>query len=296
MTAVLSLLVGGLGHGAVIAMVAVGIVLIFRATGIVNFAQGELLMLGAYAYVTAATVVGAGSALGVFIEWLSAAGVGALAGALLFLLVHKVVRRDDELGIIIVTLGLQVLIQAAMRTGFSDIPRGGKAAFLGDVTFYILGAPISGNTVIIFGATLALAGALLALFRFTTIGKAMLAVAENKGQAALFGIPVNLVLCGSCALAGAIAGIGGLLLSPITDVFPQMGLDVVLPAFVGAVVGGFSNVWGALIGGLLVGVLQTFSAAYLGGTMRDVSTFAILIAIMIFRPAGLFAEIETRKA
>ena len=237
---VLSLLVSGLGHGAVIAMVAIGIVLIFRSTAIINFAQGELLMLGAYAYITSEAIAGINSIVGDLIQWVSAATAGALAGALLYLIVHKVLRRTDELGIIIATLGIQVLIQAAVRARYSDVPRGAHSAVT-DASFNIFGAPISANSLVILGTTLALAIALLALFRFTSVGKAMLAVAEDKRQAALFGIPVDLVLIGSCALAGGLAGIGGVLLSPITNVFPQMGREVVLPAFVGAIVGGLSN-------------------------------------------------------
>ena len=292
MSSIVALFVGGLGHGAVIAMVAVGIVLIFRSTAIVNFAQGELLMIGAYACVVSATIFGVGSVLGYALQWVSAAAIGAAGGAILYLVVNKVLRRDDELGIIIGTLGIQVLTHAAIRWEFSDVPRAGTSAVSDDFTVNILGTTIAANTVLIFGTTSVLALALFALFKVTIIGKTMLAVAESHTQAALFGIPVNIVLCGSCALAGGICGIGGLLLSPITGVFPQMGSELVLAAFVAAVVGGFSNIWGAFIGGLLVGLLQTFSAAYLGGTMRDVSTFAILIIC----PGGLFPETKIRRA
>ena len=129
----------------------------------------------------------------------------------------------------------------------------------------------------------------------TTFGRSVLAAAEDPWRAALTGVNVRLTLATSWAVGGALAGLAGLLLAPVIGVFPTMGADVIFPAFIAAILGGFSSIAGALIGGLLLGLIQTYAVVYLGGALKDVATFAFLLAVLLWRPSGLLRMATARR-
>ncbi len=286
----MNLLVGGIAIGAVYALVAIGLTLIFRATGVVNFAQGEMLMIGAYTYVlTAAAGMPAAVQLGAVVV------AGSVTGLLFFFVTRVLLGRAAEIVVVIGTLAISILLQAAARLHFTDNPMRAEPWLFGDRDVSFAGATVSINAFTVVVATALVTAGLYFFFARTLYGKAMRAVAEDARRAALTGIPVRTMLALSWCGGGIVAAIAGVLLSPITGVFPAMGATVLFPAFISAAIGGFDSVAGALVGGLALGVLQTYAVVSVGGVFRDAITFAVLVAILIWRPQGLFAAARERS-
>jgi branched-chain amino acid transport system permease protein len=283
-------LIGGLSLGSIYALIAVGVALVYRTTGLVNFAQGELVAIGAYAYVLAS--VWTASPL---VTMLAAMLGGVVAGAVFFFVVHVLLRGRDELRLVVSTIAMLTLIQGSARLIATDRPYRADTWLFPDETIHVAGAVLPVNSLVII-AVLALAAAGLFLwFSFTTVGKAMAAVAEDPVRSALSGIPVRTMLLLSWIAAGTLAAVAGVLISPVTGVFPVMGAQVFLAAVVGAVVGGLDSILGALIGGLLVGIVQTYAVIAVGGAYRDVIVFALLLLFLLVRPSGLFGSRTLRR-
>lgn len=283
-------LIGALAIGSIYSLLAIGVVLVYRTTGVVNFAQGELVTIGAYAYVVASAVSGSPA-----LTMGAAIAAGAISGAVFYFVVHILLRGRPELSLVVGTLALLTLVQATARLYATDRPYRADTWIFGDRVVRLGEAVLPVNSLVIIGVT-ALAGIfLLVWFTQTTIGKAMAAVAEDPLRSAMSGISVRGILLLSWTGAGALAAVAGVLVSPVTGVFPTMGGSLVLSAVVGAVVGGFDSILGALVGGLLVGLLQTFAVVVVGGAYRDVAVFALLMLVLLLRPAGLFGSPELRK-
>ncbi len=283
-------LIGGLALGSIYALIAVGVSLVYRTTGLINFAQGELVSIGAYAYVFAS-----GWTTSPAMTMVAAIGAGVAAGAVFFLVVHVLLRGREELQLVVGTIALLTLIQGGARLLATDRPYRAETWLFADRTIMVGGAALPVNSLVII-AVLAVAGSGLFLwFTRTIIGKAMAAVAEDPLRAAFVGIPVRSMLLLSWAGAAALAAVAGVLISPITGVFPVMGAQLFLAAVVGAVIGGLDSIFGALLGGLVVGVVQTFAVILVGGDYRDVVVFALLLVFLLVRPAGLFGSHALRR-
>lgn len=283
-------LVGGLALGSIYSLIAIGLALVYRTTGLVNFAQGELVAIGAYSYVFA-TAWSASPA----ITLLAAVLGGVAAGAVFFCVVHILLRGHEELRLVVGTIALLTLIQGGARLLATDRPYRAETWLLPDETIRVGSATLPMNSLLVI-ALLALAA--LGLFLFfarTTVGKAMAAVAEDPLRAALSGIPVRSMLLLSWTGAGALAAVAGVLIGPVTGVFPAMGAQVFLAAVVGAVLGGLDSIFGALVGGLVVGVIQTYAVTAVGGAFRDLIVFGLLLLVLIIRPAGLFGSRTLRR-
>ena len=286
----MELLFGGLAIGAVYALLAIGIVLIHRASGVVNFAQGELMMVSAYAYSVVSESINSP-----LVQLAAALAAGAIGGLLCFAVVHLLLPRSSRLAQVIGTLALLILLQAAARYLFTDIPRRAEPWIFGEQNLDILGVNLPVNSAVILVVTVI---ATLALFYWqgsTLYGRAVRAVAEDSWRAALCGIHVRSTLAVSWAVGGMLAGIAGVLISPLTGVFPNMGADILLPAFIGAVMGGFSSILGCLVGSLALGILQTYAVIFFGGATKEVVIFAIFLAVVLLRPSGLFTVAQTRR-
>lgn len=287
----MGLLIGGVAIGSIYALVALGVVMIFRSTGIVNFAQGELLMIGAYAYILTAGVTDSAA-----LQLLAALGAGVAGGLICFLATHFLLRRATEIGLVIGTLALLIFAQTGARLLFTDNPRRAQGWIFEGSNVTLLGTTVSSNSLLAFGVSAVAAISLLLWLRFTIIGHSVRAVAEDQWRAALSGVHVKLMLSMSWAIGGGLAGVAGVLLSPITGVFPTMGGQVLFPAFIAALLGGFTSLEGAVIGGLAVGLIQTYAVVQVGGAFRDVIMFALLLAILLWRPTGLFRAARIRAA
>jgi branched-chain amino acid transport system permease protein len=283
-------LIGGLSLGSIYALIAVGVALVYRTTGVVNFAQGELVAIGAYAYILASSWTAAP-----LLTMLAALLGGAAAGAIFFCVVHVLLRGREQLRQVVGTIAMLTLIQGGIRLLATDRPHRAETWLFADRTIHLWGAALPANSLVIIAVLLLTAAALFLWFSFTTIGKAMAAVAEDPVRAALAGIPVRAMLLISWIAAGAMAAMAGVLVSPVTGAFPQMGAQVFLAAVVGAVVGGLDSIAGALAGGLLVGVVQTYAVIVVGGSYRDVIVFGLLLLFLLVRPAGLFGSSALRQ-
>lgn len=283
-------LIGALAVGSVYALIAIGVVLVYRTTGLINFAQGELVAIGAYAYVlasawTASPVVTIAAAI----------LAGAAAGGVFFLVVHVVLRGRDELRLVVGTIALLTLIQGGARLLATDRPYRAPTWLFADRTIAFGGAVLPVNSLVIIAVLAVAAIGLFLWFSTTTVGKAMAAVAEDPLRSALAGIPVRTMLLLSWAGAGALAAVAGVLISPITGVFPVMGGQLFLAAVVGAVIGGLDSIFGALVGGLIVGLVQTYAVIWVGGDLRDVVVFGLLLVFLLVRPSGLFGSPTLRR-
>ncbi|HSV78145.1 MAG TPA: branched-chain amino acid ABC transporter permease [Ramlibacter sp.] len=287
----MELVLGGLAIGSVYALVAIGIVLSYRAAGVVNFAHGELMMVSAYAYVLVHDLTG-GSPLW---ELLAALSAGALGGLLCFVLTGLVLRRAAEITLVIGTLGLLILLQSAARHLFTDTPLRAEPWLFSERQIPVLGTLLSANSLLVLGLSLAAAAMLMYWQRKTVFGQAVLAAAEDPWRASLSGIHVQRTLAISWLVSGMLAGLAGMLLAPVVGVFPTLGADVIFPAFIAAILGGFGSVPGALAGGLLLGVLQTMTVVHLGGAWKEVVMFLFLFMVLIWRPTGLVRLATVRR-
>lgn len=280
----MALFLGGLANGAIIALVAIGIVLSYRATGLVNFAHGELMMLSAYTYVLISDLTGSP-----VLQIVGALSAGAVGGLICFVLTGIVLAGFAEMTLVISTLGLLILFQSVMRHVFTDIPLRAEPWLFGDQRFSLLGVSLPANSIVILTSVPLVTVGLIYWQSATVFGRSVLAAAEDPWRAALCGIHVRATLATSWIVSGILAGLAGVLLGPVIGVFPGMGADIVFPAFIAAILGGFGSVAGAMIGGLLLGLLQTYTVVLLGGVMKETVMFGFLLLMLLWRPNGLFS-------
>ena len=283
----------GIALGCVYALVALGFVLIYKATEVINFAQGELMMVGAYIYFSLVTSLEM-APLAAFIITLVLAG---LLGALIERAVLQPLVDEPAFTLVMVTIGLATVLRAI--TGMiwshdthafpSPIPQG--ALRLGQLS-------ISSTDLWTLGVTAALSLFLFLFFRYTRLGTAMRAVAQNRYAAQLMGISAERIFTLTWALAAAVGAVGGILLADISYLHTNMGF-IGLRAFPAVVLGGLESIPGALLGGLLIGLIESLAGVYLdpilGGGTREVVAFVVLLMVLLVRPTGFFgAPIEKR--
>jgi len=285
---VIQLLVAGLGIGSIYALVGLGLILAFKGTGVLNFAQGELVALGAYTALFL-TVLG----LAYWQVFLFTLVLCAVFGALLERTLIRPLMNAPPFTIVVATMAIGLMIKNALRLSWQEniatlpSPLDGISVRVGDVS-------INPQYLWIIGCSLAIMGLLALFFRYTLIGKAMQAVAQNQDAARLMGIRVNWVFPLTFAVSSSVAALAGVLISPITGIQSEMG-SVVLKGFVAAILGGFNSLPGCIVGGVLLGVLETFGGAFFGGTFKDVTAFVLLIVVLLVRPNGIFGGAEVRR-
>jgi len=286
----------GITKGSIYAVVAIGFNLIYSATGVLNFAQGEFVMLGGMIAVTLAHYVPLPVAIAGAV-----AGVCAL-GCLLEVLLFRRLRRHSVLHMIIITIGLSIVIQEAALHLWDEKVRS-LPYFSGTEvsSFRFFGAAISPQVLWVLG-TIALTVALLhAFLRYTLQGRAMRACSSNPDAAMLAGINIRNMRTLSFGLSAALGALAGCVISPITLTHYEMGAPLAIKGFAAAIVGGLGNPMAAVLGGLLVGVLEAFSVMLgsilealhwgkLPAAFSDVTTFAVLLLTLFVRPHGLFGR------
>lgn len=277
-------MINGLMLGASYSLVAIGYTLIFGVLGLLYFAHGEVFMVGAF--VGLYLVIHAGA--NIYMALLGATVATACLGVFAVYAAVRPVSKDYPLAPLISTIGLTIVLQNIATYIFG----GQTVAFpetIESVLFHF--GPVTISSVQIF--TLAVAVVLMVLLWLfienTKMGRAIRATAENHETAALLGVNVNRVVLVTFILASAIAGIAGVLDGVKNSaISPFMGLQVAIKGLVVMLLGGLGNVRGAMVAGLLLGMIEILTAAYLGSSMRDFFTFAILILILLYRPTGLF--------
>ncbi len=283
--------VSGVAVGCIYALVALGLVLIYKATETINFAQGELLMLGAFFAYTAIGIFGLPWWLGA----LSAAGAAALIGIVAERVVIRPLVGEPAFAIVMATIGLGLIV----RAGVSMVPGWGTDTYtiatpFADQTLRLGPAVISQDHAAVILITILMCIALYVFFSRTRLGIAMQAVSENQIAAYYMGIPVRRIFTLIWGLSAATAGVAGLLLAPIAFVHTGMGF-LVFKSFAAAVVGGFGSLPGAVVGGLIIGMSEAFAGFYLPEGFKDIAAYVLLLVVLVVRPEGIFGKLAAKK-
>jgi branched-chain amino acid transport system permease protein len=287
------LLFQGLAIGGVYALVALGIVLIYRATNVVNFAQGEFCMLGAYAL---ALLVASGQ-VDYLTGFVLALALMAALGLLFALGVYYPLRNRTFLPVIIATIGASIMFQNGALAAFGPIPL--KVARVVETStggLMLGGVFFDYQYVVTLLVTIALVAFQYVFFEHTLLGKKMQATSQDKDMARLLGIPVTFMIALTFIYSTLLGGLAGMLVAPIYFVTHKMGAVLGLKAFAATIVGGFGDVRGAIVGGLALGLLESFGGYYVSVTYKDALAFLVLVLFLLFRPQGIFGEKIAEKA
>ncbi|MHB1314716.1 MAG: branched-chain amino acid ABC transporter permease [Christensenellales bacterium] len=287
---VLQLTVAGISMGIVYGMVAMGMVLIFRSVGVMNFAQGDFLMLGGFICYTFNQILNLPIGISIAIT----AIIVAILGIVFQRLVYWPLRNAQARAIIVSTMGAAIALKELARLIWGSIPLSLDR---------IITEPVKIGEIVFQGqylAILAVAAALMALVYIllekTLIGNIMQATAQDQYTASLMGIPVIVSISLTFAISICIAGIAGTLLTPIFFLTTTAGATSGVKAFAAIVIGGFGSVQGAIIGGLIVGLVEAFGGAYISTTYQLVIIYIVLIIMLMFRPQGIFGGKIQEKA
>lgn len=291
-TTAAQLVAEGMALGAVYALVALGFVLLYNAANLVNFAQGELVMIAGF------LLAGLGSRWG---PWTAFAAVLVLmtAGSVIFRRltfepIAQVASRDFR-AFVVTTIGASIFLKNLARLIWGAHPALADSPF-GQGSAQVAGVFVPYHEAGIVAVTVVTLALLYLLFQKTMLGIRLRAVAQDRDTAALMGIPVRRMIAVTFAGAMLLAGLGGVLLAPVYFVHPEVGSAVSLKAFSASIVGGFGSVPGAIVGGLLLGVAEMLAGAYISQAFRDGIAFVLLIAVLVFRPSGLFGEKAGERA
>ena len=287
----LQIVISGVAQGCIYGLIALGLVLIYKTTETVSFAQGELMMLGAFAGFALMTLAG----WPFWIAMLVTVAAMALFGFGLERIVIRPILGQPAFSLVMLTIG----IGYAARGLVTMIPGIGTETHTlpvpyKDQTWNVGGLVLNVEQMVVIAATALLSGLLYAMFRFSKIGIAMQAASQNQLAAYYMGIPVQRLNGLVWGLAAAVAAIAGVLLAPITFVYANMGF-IGLKAMPAAVVGGFGSLPGALVGGLVIGVVESLSGFYLPEGFKDVAPYVVVLIMLVVRPNGLFGEKLRKK-
>ena len=289
MSDVIHLAITGIAQGCAYGLIALGFVLIYKATEVVNFAHGEFMMLGAFAVLTFSEVLGWGFWPAFVLGCLSIGAVGYLVDA-------QVMRRiigQSQASIFILTVAFGFIFRslAGMIFGWNtqslDTPFDGRIALGG-------GLEIGTDRIAIVGATVMLVGVLYLFFARTRVGIAMQAASQNQLAAFYMGIPVKRLVSFTWAIGAMIAAAAGALLAPVTQVDTTIGF-LGIKALSGAIVGGFGSIPGALLGCLLIGLIEPFADYYVP-SIKGVSAYVVMLLVLFIRPEGLIVQTYQKKA
>jgi branched-chain amino acid transport system permease protein len=287
--------INGLYLGCLYVMVALGLTLIYGVLNQINFAHADFVTVGAFAAFFTATrlatkVLGLPDTTGYLLSIVVAFGVGALLGALVNAAVFAPLReRGDELRPLIATIGVSVLLENGQLALFGPIPYQFDSPFARE-TIRIGRIFFSQQSVVVVLVAATSVAALYAFLRLTFLGKALRAVSQDRETAGLMGINPGLLIALTIVISSALAGMAGALLGPVLVLTPFAGASVIVKAFAIVIIGGFGNLEGTILAGILVGVIEAFTVQYLGSGVIDLVVFVLLLVMLVIRPTGLVAE------
>jgi branched-chain amino acid transport system permease protein len=285
------LVFGGLETGSIYALVALGIVLLYRTSRVLNFGHGELALVACFLAFTLTSSLG-WPLIAAFLTGLAAAAV--VAGAFYFFVVRRA-KAQDPMGLLILTLGFSLFANGAISLIWGVDSK--QAPGFVDViaTWNVGGVVIAQNAVLIAVVGLVLMLGLYVFVQKSKIGLAMRAVSQNPEVAKALGIPVNVVLVSSWAVAAILGGAAALLFAPATTLTPNLMIDPLNKGFAAAVLGGITSLPGAVVGGYLLGVVESF-VGFWSPAFKLTLSFVLVIAVLVLRPEGLLGEKESRRA
>ena len=275
-------IISGLTMGAIYAMVGIGFSFIYRVTKVLNFAQGEFLMLGGMVAITMTSVLGSSLIFGLILAILAV----TLTGMLFHLGAIRVLGKAEPVRMILITIAGSMFLQgvAYLIWGTDDYK---LPALVKTGTINIFGAAVNSQVIPVFIAAILISFILKIFFDKTIWGKASTSCAESREASLLLGINVDRMGMLSFAMSAGIGAIGGILIAPISLMQYQKGVPLAIKGIAGAVIGGLGNIWGALIGGLILGLAEALSAGVIASYMTDVVVFVILMLVLFIRPEGL---------
>lgn len=288
MSEFLQFLVTGVTIGATYALVALGFSIIFNASHVINFAQGEFVMIGGMTAVFLLTWLPMPLAVA------AAVAMGAVVGILLYQGGIKPARDAGVVQLIIITIGaalfLRGLAQILWGKGYFALP-----SFSGDAPIRFFGVVMVPQSLWVVGVTGLIVAALAWFFNRTRSGKAILATSYNPDAAALMGIDTKVVLLVSFGLAGLLGAVAGVIIAPIAFTYYEVGVMLGLKGFVAAVLGGLGSFPGAIVGGLVLGVTEAMMAGYVSSHYKDAVAFVLILLILFVRPSGIFGSRDVER-
>lgn len=277
-------LASGLTVGAVYALVALGFTLIYNASDVVNFAQGEFVMLGGMV-----TVFVSAAGVPLPLAAVIAVAVSIAVGLLLYWLAIEPARGASAVTLIIITIGASILLRGIAAIVF-DKQFHKLPSFSGDTPINVLGAAVQPQSFWVIGGAAVIVVLLYLFLEKTVLGKAVLATAANRLAARLVGINTTTVVALAFGGSAAIGAIAGILITPITLTNYDVGTLLALKGFAAAMLGGMGNPLGAVAGGLLLGLLESFGAGYISSTYKDAFAFIVILLVLVAMPQGLFGR------
>jgi branched-chain amino acid transport system permease protein len=282
-------LIAGVKLGAIYALAALGLVVIHKATKTVNFAHGAFTMLGSFASFL------------IVVKWqwtyfaaylLIPPAIGAAAAAIESLILRPL-RRADTFTVVIATVFLGIALAEAFRLTYNAELLAVPPPFVG-VPFVVAGVYLSQDSLWVIAGALVTAVACVLLFRYGRLGRGMRAMASNMRGAQLCGYSIDGVYMLAWVIGGALAGLTGVFIAPVTGVSVDLSISIITAGFVAGVIGGFDSPKGAIAGGLLLGIAESMSAAYVSSAMKSCISFLLLFVVLMWRPEGLFPEKAAR--
>jgi branched-chain amino acid transport system permease protein len=278
--------INGIVLGSLYVLVALGLTLIYGVLVQINFAHADFVTLGAFAAYFFMHALGG--------SYLASIGAAFIVGAVLGWLINVAIfaplrHKGNELLPLIATIGVSVMLQNAMLSLFGPVPYAFETPYSQQV-FRVAGTFFTLQSLIIIAVSTATIAALYAFMKFTFLGKALRAVSQDRETAGLMGINPNQLIMLTFVLASALAGMGGAMLAPVLVLTPFAGASVIVKAFAIVIIGGFGNVEGTILAGLLVGLIESFTTQYLDPGLIDIVVFGLLLAMLAVRPTGLISE------
>ncbi len=293
----LAQLVNGLSLGMIYALIAVGYTMVYGVIELINFAHGEIYMLGAFLCMTFITALGVPFFPAILLSMFCC----AIFGILLDIIAYRPLRHAPRLAALITAIGMSIFLQnlAMLIWGGRPLafPKESMPAYMDTFVFKGGYLGLTWFQVFLFAVTIAMMFLLYFIITKTRTGTAMRALAQNKTAAALMGINVNYVIGFTFALGSAFGALAGILVSiTYNNLMPTMGYTAGIKAFAAAVLGGIGSVPGAMLGGLVLGVAEALGAGYVSSMYRDGVAYAVLIAVILFKPSGLLGKAVVDKA
>jgi len=283
-------ILSGLSNGAIYALIGFGFAIIYNATGIINFAQGEFVMLGGMLTFFFLTVLHLPLVPAIVLAIL----ISTIVGIFFERLAIRPLKNAKPLRLVIITIGASIFIRgAAMLIWGKDTHA--LPAFSGNDPLYLAGATILPQHLWIFAVTILIIIASRIFFNYSIVGKAMRACAYNPQAASLVGINVNNMVLLSFVISSAIGSMAGIIIAPLTMTSYDVGIMLGLKGFCAVIIGGMSSGLGTVLGGLLLGLLESLGAGFISASYKDAIAFIILLLILFVRPEGLFKKKETER-
>lgn len=291
MEGVIEQLINGLRSGSIYALIALGYTMVYGIAKMINFAHGDIIMVGAYALYVAITVFH----MPVVLAILFTVAVCAVLGVLIEKIAYKPLRKAPSLAVLITAIGMSFFLQSVALLIFKANPIAFASIIQVDPIVFG-GVTISGITMVTLIVTFICMVGLTFFINKTKLGKAMRAVSEDRGAAELMGINVNRTISLTFAIGSALAAVAGILfLCQYQSIKPTLGALPGIKAFVAAVLGGIGSIPGAMLGGILLGIIESMSKAYINSQLSDAIVFGVLVVVLLVKPSGLLGKNSIEK-